>query len=305
MIYFITIHWKIKSWIYTQLEYIHNYTPEPYRIYCLSTGIDFRDYSDKFFFIQDTEVESHVCKINFLAKKICAVGNNDDLLIFIDGDAFPIAHYLPFIKKKIEKHKLIAIRRDENRGDNFPHPSFCATTIKFWKDIKGTWAYHKIKNSQGFLVNDAGTKLLLILQKNNINWYPMLRTNEKNLHPVFYGIYEKIIYHHVAGYRKPFVRDDFRRIGLDKKNLIRIYRRILLILLGSKFVSYNKSKLTSTIKKLVSTLNRTIVRKIVLMLKSTRYIKDRNAIELENEKISKKIINKIQNNDKFYEIFMN
>ena len=68
---------------------------------------------------------------------------------------------------------------------------------------------------------------------------------------------------------------------------------------------YNKSKIAILLKKLVSTLIRTLFREIILILKFTGYIKNRNVIELENEKISKKIINKIQNNDQFYKIFMN
>ena len=89
-------------------------------------------------------------------------------------------------------------------GDVIAHPAFCATTIRFWKEIKGNWEKgFTYKNRMGRLVADVGGSLYNNLKKNNIDWYPLLRSNNVNYHPLFFGVYDNIIYHHGAGFRDP------------------------------------------------------------------------------------------------------
>jgi hypothetical protein len=103
----------------------------------------------------------------------------------------------------------MSIRRDENDGDIQPHPSFCATTAIFWKKIDGDWSPgHTWKNNSDQIVTDTGGNLLEKLKGHK--WYPMLRTNDINLHPLFFGIYSDIIYHHGAGFRSPVSRVDLK-----------------------------------------------------------------------------------------------
>ena len=40
----------------------------------------------------------------------------------------------------------------------------------------------------------------------NIEWYPLNRTNKIDLHPLFFGIYENMIYHHWGGSRNRISR---------------------------------------------------------------------------------------------------
>jgi hypothetical protein len=125
-----------------------------------------------------------------------------DWLMFIDGDAFPIADIVSFAQTKLRSYPLLAVQRRENNGDIQPHPSFCLTTIGFWKELGGNWrAGFRWRNSYGEVVTDVGGNLLGVLQEKKIDWYPMLRTNRKNLHPVFFGIYDDVVYHHGSGFR--------------------------------------------------------------------------------------------------------
>jgi len=245
MIYFAIVHWKFKLWMRIQLNHIQNFTPEPYRIYCYSTGIDFKDYLDKFYFIENTEIKQHSVKLNILAKKIINDGKDEDLLIFFDGDAFPISEYLPFIKNKIRENKLVAIRRDENK-DIFPHPSFCATTIGFWKKINGTWDKSKIFSLNGRIIEDIGSKLYKLLLQRGIDWYPLLRTNKKNFHKVFFGVYGNTIYHHGAGfrYKQAWCRYDLMKYNLllDIVNKIPLFRWKLNIVLVNFIRSYHMKR---------------------------------------------------------------
>ena len=56
--------------------------------------------------------------------------------------------------------------------------------------------------------------MLGILKDHNINWLELLRSNHKNLHPVFFGIYGDIFYHHGAGFRPNTSR--FDRLKAEK-----------------------------------------------------------------------------------------
>jgi len=139
--------------------------------------------------------------------------HGDDLLIFIDGDAFPVGDVLQFAYSKLNEYPLVAVLRRENDGDIQPHPSFCVTTIKFWKEIDGDWKQgFGWKNTRGEKVTDVGGNLLKILDEKKIDWYPMLRSNRRDLHPLWFGLYEDLIYHHGAGFRPPLCRADLAEL---------------------------------------------------------------------------------------------
>ncbi len=221
MIYILTVHWGNDKWIAPQRKYLDLYTHENYKIYAFVSGID-KDVSDQFDFVSTEGVDacymsySHSIKLNILADIACKDADDDDLLVFLDGDAFPVTEYLSKTRDLIEKHHLIAVQRSENGDDIQPHPLYCATTVKFWRELKGDWKPgYEWKNMSDTWVTDTGGNLLQKLEANNIDWYPVKRSNRKNLHPVWYGIYGDMIYHHGAGFRDPICRQD--TIPLEQK----------------------------------------------------------------------------------------
>jgi hypothetical protein len=50
-------------------------------------------------------------------------------------------------------------------------------------------------------VSDVGGNLLRELELTKTPWVEVLRSNRKNLDPIFFGIYGDIVYHHGAGFR--------------------------------------------------------------------------------------------------------
>jgi len=46
------------------------------------------------------------------------------------------------------------------------------------------------------------------MKKHNYEYYPITRSNKVNLHPLYFGIYEDLIYHHWAGSRRMITRQD-------------------------------------------------------------------------------------------------
>ncbi len=202
MIHVATVHWQDERWIAPQLRFLDRFLPAEHRVYAALNGID-PAYGRDFFYAADLEGK-HPEKLNQLAEVAREQSNPDDLLLFVDGDAFPIAPVGPAI---LGDCRLAAIRRDENAGDCQPHPSFCLTTVGFWSEIGGDWRRgYKWTASTGDQVTDVGGNLLGILRERDIPWRPLLRSNRVNLNPIFFGVYGDVAYHHGAGFRPPQVR---------------------------------------------------------------------------------------------------
>ena len=215
MIHIVTVHWQDDRWVDIQLKYLKKTIQEPYKIYAFLNSVP-DIHRSKFFYTSTENIRAHAVKLNLLADMAMLHStNHDDVLMFIDGDAFPIGDIMAFGREKLNAFPLIAIQRLENAGDYQPHPSFCLTTIKFWKEIQGDWNEgYQWKNPAGEMVTDVGGNLLNILERNEIEWFPMLRSNKVNLHGLWFGIYHDLIYHHGAGFRNPFSRYDNKNIRL-------------------------------------------------------------------------------------------
>jgi hypothetical protein len=202
MIYVLTVHWQTPFWIAIQHKYLTRFIKRPFKTLAFLTGID-RDYSKYFHYSCFEEITDHATKLNILADMVLLFAEDEDLLFFLDGDAFPIDYVDDRFISIVLKNKLAAIQRIENNGDIQPHPSFCATTVGFWKEIEGTWHRgFQWENSQGELITDIGGSLLKRLLDHMTDWYRMLRSNKKNLHPLAFGIYDRLIYHHGSGFRR-------------------------------------------------------------------------------------------------------
>ena len=217
MIHILTVHWKDDRWVDIQLEYFKKHIREPYKVYAFLNSLP-RDHRGKYFHSSTEDIQSHAIKLNLLADMaILHADNDDDWLMFIDGDAFPIGDIVSFAHRKLREYPLLAIQRKENVGDIRPHPSFCITTVKFWKEIKGDWkSDHKWRDATGNEFTDPGGNLFSILENRKIRWFPLLRSNKTELHQIFFGIFEDLIYHHGAGFRQPYARVDLQRYTTEK-----------------------------------------------------------------------------------------
>ena len=201
MIHIATVHWRSDRWIDIQRRYLERNVDQPYRTYAW-LGEELRDHADEFFYATDVAVDKHELKLTLLGDLVAHAAADDEMIIFIDGDAFPIAPIVPFLRGKLERYPLVAVRRDENNGDPQPHPCFCATTAGFWRRLPGDWRRgHTWVNPQGKEVTDVGGNLLGLLERAGIDWYPMLRTNKVNPHPLQFGVYDDLVYHHGGGFR--------------------------------------------------------------------------------------------------------
>jgi hypothetical protein len=213
MLYVATVHYMSPRWIEIQASYLRRHISIPFQTWGSIEGID-TSHSASF----DRVLEQrgpHPGKLNHLALEICSVASDDDLIMFLDGDAFPIADPMPVIEEGLENAPLVAVRRAENLDEPQPHPSFCVTTVGSWRSLPGDWSIGPVWPAvNGKPTSDVGANLLRTLELSKTPWVQLLRTNGSHLHPLFFGIYGDIVYHHGAGFRdNPVSRVDRERLN--------------------------------------------------------------------------------------------
>ena len=200
MLHIATVHFGSPRWIEIQLAHLREHVAVPYETWTSLEGID-PELGERFDHVVD-QAGQHAGKLNHLAFEIAAVAQPEDLLMFLDGDAFPIADPMALISEGLGRAPLLAVRREENLGDRQPHPLFCVTTVGAWRELGGDWsAGYRWQDSLGRRVSDVGGNLLRQLELTGTPWAEVLRSNARELDPVFFGIYGGAIYHHGAGFR--------------------------------------------------------------------------------------------------------
>ena len=200
MLFVATVHYRSAGWVEIQTRHLREHIKVPYQTWTSLEGID-PSYARHF----DRVLEqrgSHAGKLNQLGYEICLQADDGDLLMFLDGDAFPIADPMPFLEDALARAPLVAVRRAENADEPQPHPCFCVTTVGTWRRLPGDWtAGPTWRGAVGGLTTDVGGNLLRRLELSKTPWIAMLRSNRRNLDPLYFGIYEDIVYHHGAGFR--------------------------------------------------------------------------------------------------------
>jgi hypothetical protein len=209
MLHVATIHWQSDVWIPVQLRQLRRFAPSETRIWACLNGIE-DPPPGVFHRIVDLE-GTHPQKLNALADMIAAEASADDHVLFLDGDAFPVAPLEPLLA---DPATLFAVRRDENFGDPQPHPCFSITNVGYWREIGGDWLPgYTWQNTVGATVTDPGANLLRILEQRGDAWRPLVRLNTVELHPVWFALYGDdeygpVAYHHGAGFRGRVARVD-------------------------------------------------------------------------------------------------
>jgi len=195
-----TVHFGSPRWIEIQTAHLREHLRVPFTTWTSIEKID-PAYGAHF----DRVIEQrgrHAGKLNHLALEIRQEADPDDLLMFLDGDAFPIADPMPLIEDGLSRAPLLAVRRAENAGDRQPHPSFCVTTVRTWRSLRGDWsAGYTWRGDGGTIASDVGANLLRSLELSGTPWVQVLRSNGRDLDPLFFGLYGDAIYHHGAGFR--------------------------------------------------------------------------------------------------------
>ena len=230
-----TVHYKSHEWVKVQYDFISKYISEcKTYAYVDESPTESWPFKFDFDFRRDSKIKrkwpaaEHGSKLDNLVKCL----NNpvdDDILIFLDGDSFPIYSLDQFIFDTLTEYQFISIVRKE-MNHSFPHPSFAMCRYKLWKEYKLTWLPGCFNNIR-VDIDDPGVTLQKQLESNKIKWKQILRTRSLSTHPIFFGIYGNLIYHHTAGFRPPTTRWDADNFGdtLQEKRIenAKISKKIL------------------------------------------------------------------------------
>jgi hypothetical protein len=200
VLYVATVHYKSARWIEIQTRHLRRHIGVPLEIWSSLEHID-PAYGVHFDRILQQR-GSHAGKLNHMAMEIAQEASPDDLIMFLDGDAFPVADPMPLIEESLAKAPLLAVRRAENVDEPQPHPCFCVTTLGTWRALPGDWtAGPTWRGAQGHPTTDVGGNLLRRLELTNTPWIEVLRSNRRDLDPLYFAVYGGVIYHHGAGFR--------------------------------------------------------------------------------------------------------
>ena len=234
MIHIATNHFRDDRWIDIQLSRLARHTDEPYRVHAALGGISAHHHR-RFDHVTDTTGMPIDCgkgangrKLTLLADEIARHAEPDDPLVFMHGDAFPISDWVRPVRRMLAECPLAAVRRDENL-EPIPHECFCATTVGYWTEVGGSWSRGPAWESYGRSVTDTGASLWQILESRGIDWHPIPRTNKANPHPLWFGVYGDIVYHHGAGFRAPMSRRDasaFMHLPVPLRNAAGVRTRL-------------------------------------------------------------------------------
>jgi hypothetical protein len=216
MINVVTVHFMSAKWVPAQLAFLERNMNAPYRVFASLNGIDDEAVRERFFYVDDVEGE-HPEKLDSLAAKVLEVADPSDVIVFLDGDAFPVQPLQPWLDEALRDHRLVAVQRRENCEDRRPHPSFCAATVRTWKELGCSWGVKPWTSPSGMEFVDAGGALAALLESEGVDWLPLTRTNENNPHPLWFAVYGHRIYHHGAGFRTRVSKiDEVNRPALQK-----------------------------------------------------------------------------------------
>jgi hypothetical protein len=111
MIHVLTVHHKSSQWVDVQVAYLRRHMHEPYRVVANLEDVP-GDHAHRFDRVIEAE-GPHAGKLNLMAAEVGATADSDGLLMFLDGDAFPIADVMPVVHRALDQ--MVLHRRPSGR----------------------------------------------------------------------------------------------------------------------------------------------------------------------------------------------
>lgn len=217
MIHILTVHY-VDKWIDIQLEMLEKHLKSPYRVYTI-LGENYDKHKNKFYFVEEGK-DKHYFSLQKLHKVLDKESpKDDDIVIILDSDAFPIKPLDNFLFEKLKISEFLAIsepRHNYNPLPIQPFECFYAFRYEFFKKYG-----FEFKFEPGIHLNWIDWMIEWFKNK-KIEWYPLNRTNKIDLHNLFFGIYDDIIYHHWGGSRNRISRCGRVRSQKTKESLEKI-----------------------------------------------------------------------------------
>lgn len=197
-----TAHFRSPRWIEIQVEHLRRNVQQPLVIWGSIQGIGASHARHFDRVIEHVGSVTHPEKLNHMALEISSVASEQDIVMFLDGDAFPIADLEPLLREGLRNAPLVAVRRAEHAEEPHPHPCFCVTTVGFWRTLPGDWCKgHTWIDADGTRASGVGANLLRALELSGTPWLELHRSNGTEPHPALFAVYGGVVYHHGAAFR--------------------------------------------------------------------------------------------------------
>ena len=221
MLYILTIHYKDK-WVDIQKRELQKYLNEDYKVFT-RLGENFEEHKDKFDGV--IEGQGHWTEsMGLLLKLIKKEVKSDDKILLIDSDAFPISNQISyFFEAALNEFEFVSCQEPKHEWDDeykIPHPMFMLFRAKH---ILNNNLDEYLSNIHIDLSGNWWGGAIHWIIKNKYSYFAMKRSNKINLHPLYFGVYNNLIYHHWAGSRKMITRRD--RLANNKSIYLKVSDR--------------------------------------------------------------------------------
>lgn len=194
---------RVKSLYDLQMRFLKKTTRKFEHVVCTNSPASFLDSNvirDNLDASSDYFIgsKSHASGLNILLDAFRS--SDSDYFLILDSDCFPIENdWLNLLLSKMKDFSVSAPVRFENL-EQHAHPCAFFFKRRALDDMKFEVA--ELNSITGEVFYDTCS---------NIDaFFPLVRTNKFNLHPVFFGIYCNIFYHHGAGSRYGIGETRFR-----------------------------------------------------------------------------------------------
>tara|TARA_Y100001937_G_scaffold55041_1_gene75819 strand:- start:1300 stop:2124 length:825 start_codon:yes stop_codon:yes gene_type:complete len=215
VIHILTIHF-VDKWIDIQLDFLKKNIKSPYRVYT-KLGENYEEHKDKFYYCVSGKGfggKGHAAGLQELRNQLRHEDvDKNDIILVLDSDAFPIAPIDDYLENKLENYEFLAISEPNHNFRKTPiQPFECFYAFRYEFFNKYDFWF---KFKPGVHANWIDWMIDWFKDK-KIEWYPLNRSNKVNLHPLYYAVYDKIIYHHWCGTRFPIISRPDRVMGQRK-----------------------------------------------------------------------------------------
>lgn len=198
----------VKYWLETQLNFIRKFTDDFDFSVFLHEIEDETPFKNHIIIDRMDGVLLDVLPVMFKGiLEFFRANKNYNNYLLLDSDCFPVTeNWLPRLIAAMGDRWYAAPLRADNL-DSFPHP--CGLFIKDEHVNENVFNFNRfVKTLPNFLgekVGDIGTAIKQKHKGKHI-FFPLVRTNLFNPHPIMSAIYGNTFYHHGAGSRHPYFR---------------------------------------------------------------------------------------------------
>ena len=204
MLRILTVHYRDSFWLRQQMEHLKRNVQIPYELYAFVHGVE-GSLSKKMLFVSQEPIAvgspsaSHAMKLNILADIAVHEGHQDDVLWFLDSDAFPILPIEEGFFDVLEESDFVSVADERLRVR--VHPCCAFTKSACWQEIRGDWK-PGVGEDLDVALGDTGARIPDALLRAGKSWKKIERINSVTVDPLWFAVFQGGVYHHGAGSRR-------------------------------------------------------------------------------------------------------